>query len=39
MFRFFQLYDRYLLHYIYEKEDEDLLKIATIELKKLSFNM
>jgi hypothetical protein len=30
----FLLYARYLLHFIYEKEDEDLLKIATNRLQK-----
>jgi hypothetical protein len=30
---FFPLYDKYLLHFIYENEEEDLLKIATIDYK------
>jgi hypothetical protein len=34
VFRFSPLYDRYLLHFIYEKEEEDLLNIATIDYKK-----
>jgi len=35
MLDFFPLYDRYLLHFIYDKEEEDLLKITTIDCKKV----
>jgi hypothetical protein len=34
MFRFFSLYDRYPLHFIYDKDEEDLLKVAAIDYKK-----
>jgi len=37
MFGFFPLYDKYRLHFIYDNEEEDLLKIATNRLQKNQF--
>jgi hypothetical protein len=34
MLGFFSLYDRYLLHFIYDKKEEDLLGLATNDYER-----